>query len=115
MQDSKYSLPTLSMDKRRDELHDFTVDRVKEICGAKHIKVYGKTKDSLIKQLLGVEFPGEDYSRWREAVYHSPDGNGPADAAGPESLIRGTTEDAGRDHGKKSESSERDVECSPGW
>ena len=40
------------------------------------------------------------------------DGNSLAVAAGPESLVRGTTEDAGRDHGKKSESSEGDVRCS---
>ena len=51
------------MDERRDELCDelrgFTIDRIKELCSAKHIKVYGKTKDALIEQLLGVEFTGE--------------------------------------------------------
>ena len=51
------------MDERRDELRGFTIDRVKELCGAKHIKVYGKTKDVLIEQLLGVEFPGEGEAR----------------------------------------------------
>ena len=63
MQRSKYGLPTLSMDERRDELRGFTIDRVKKLCGAKHIKVYGKTKDVLIEQLLGVEFPGEGEAR----------------------------------------------------
>ena len=47
------------MDKRRDELHSFTIDHIKELCGANYIKVYGKTKDVLIELLLGVEFPGE--------------------------------------------------------
>lgn len=45
------------MEERRDELCGFTIDRIKELCGDKHIKVYGKTKDALIQQLLGVEFP----------------------------------------------------------
>ena len=80
---SKYSLPTLRMDERRDELHGFTFDRVK------HIKVYGKTKDALIEQLLGIEFPGEvgGSTADGERLYHSPDGNGLADAVGPESLV----------------------------
>ena len=55
MQLSKYGLPTLKMDERRDELRGFTIDRIKELCSAKHIKVYGKTKDALIEQLLEVE------------------------------------------------------------
>ena len=58
MQRSKYGLPTLSMDERRDELHGFTTDRVKELCGAKHIKVYGKTKDVLIELLYGHRVRG---------------------------------------------------------
>ena len=45
------------MDEKRKELQDFTIDRIKELCGAKHIKVYGKTKDALIEQLLGAEIP----------------------------------------------------------
>ena len=45
------------MDERRKELQGFTIDRIKELCGAKHIKVYGKTKDALIEQLLGAEVP----------------------------------------------------------
>ena len=92
------------MDERRDELRGFTIDQVKELCGAKHFKVYGKTKDILIKQLLEVEFPGEgEGSRWREAVNHSLVGDGPADATGSESLIRGTTEGPERDTGRNSE------------
>ena len=47
------------MDERREELRGFTIDRIKELCAAKHVKVYGKTKDTLIEQLLGSEFPGE--------------------------------------------------------
>ena len=34
-----------------------TIDCIKELCGAKHIKVYGKTKDAPIKQLLGAGGP----------------------------------------------------------
>ena len=90
------------MDERRDELRGFTTDWVKELCGAKYIKVYGKTKDVLIKQLLGVEFPGEG-SRRREAVNHSPIGDGPAGATGSDSLVRGTTEGPERDVGRSSE------------
>lgn len=47
------------MDERREELRGSTIDHIKELCGAKHIKVYGKTKDTLIEQFLGIEFPGE--------------------------------------------------------
>ena len=47
------------MDKKREELRGFTIDRIKELCDTKHIKVYGKTNDNLIEQLLGIEFPGE--------------------------------------------------------
>ena len=43
MQDSKYGLPTYtgrsSMDERREELRGFTIDRINEFCGAKHIRV----------------------------------------------------------------------------
>ena len=59
MQLSKYGLPTLRMDEKRDELRGFTIDRIKELCSAKHIKVYGKAKDALIEQLLEVESTGE--------------------------------------------------------
>ena len=45
------------MDEKRKELQGFTIDRIKELCGAKHIKVYGKIKDALIEQLLGAGRP----------------------------------------------------------
>ena len=45
------------MDEKRKELQGFTIDCIKELCGAKHIKVYGKTKDALIEQLLGAGGP----------------------------------------------------------
>ena len=47
-----------------------------------------------------------EYSRCREAVNHSPDGHGVADAAGPESMA---ADDAGRDDAKEPESPARDV------
>jgi hypothetical protein len=43
------------MEARREELRGFTVDRIKELCSKVHIKVYGKTKDELIEQLLEGE------------------------------------------------------------
>ena len=43
------------MEERREELRGFTVDRLKELCSKAHIKVYGKTKDELIEQLLESE------------------------------------------------------------
>jgi hypothetical protein len=60
--DSKYGRPTqrgefLKMDGKKKELQGFTIDRIKELCGEKHIKIYGKTKDALIEQLLGAEVP----------------------------------------------------------
>ena len=47
------------MDEKRKikELQGFTIDRVKELCDDKHIKVYGKTKDALIEQLLAAGGP----------------------------------------------------------
>ena len=45
------------MDERRKELQGFTIDFIKELCSAKNIKVYGKTKDILIEQLLVAEIP----------------------------------------------------------
>ena len=42
------------MDEKRKELQSFTIDRIKELCGDKHIKVYGKTKDALVEQLLAA-------------------------------------------------------------
>ena len=46
------------MDEKRKELQCFTTDRIKELCGAKHSKVYGKIKkDTLIEQLLGAGRP----------------------------------------------------------
>ena len=45
------------MDERRKELQCFTIDCIKELCVAKHIKIYGKTKDVLIEQLLVAEVP----------------------------------------------------------
>ena len=38
-------------------LSDLTIDCIKELCVAKHIKIYGKTKDILIEQLLVAEVP----------------------------------------------------------
>ena len=43
------------MEDRREELRGFTVDRIKELCSKVHIKVYGKTKEELIEQLLETE------------------------------------------------------------
>ena len=48
------------MKERREELIivcGFAIDCIKEFCGAKHIKVYGNTKDALVEKLLGTEFP----------------------------------------------------------
>ena len=47
------------MDERRAELRGFTTDHIKELCCAKHIKVYGRTKDAMIEQLLRIEFSDE--------------------------------------------------------
>ena len=46
------------MEERREELRGFTVDRLEELCSKVHIKVYGKTKDELIEQLLESESKG---------------------------------------------------------
>ena len=43
------------MEDERKELRGFTVDRIKELCYKVHIKVYGKTKDDVIEQLLETE------------------------------------------------------------
>ena len=45
------------------ELRGLTIDRVSELCGAKHIKVYGMTKDALIEQLYEVRGSTEDGER----------------------------------------------------
>lgn len=51
------------MEERIAELRGFTSNNIKELCGAKHIKVCGKTKDALIEQLLGTEFPSKDSTK----------------------------------------------------
>ena len=57
------------------------MDRIKELCSAKHVKVYGKSKDALIDQLLGVEFPGEagGHAAEEEESVSTVQHNGPAD------------------------------------
>ena len=45
------------MDEKRKELQGFTIDHIKDLCGDKHIKVYGRTKDALIDQLLAAGGP----------------------------------------------------------
>ena len=45
------------MDEKRKELQSFTIDCIKELCSDKHIKVYGKTKDALVEQLLAAGGP----------------------------------------------------------
>ena len=45
------------MEHRREELHGFMVDHIKELCSKVYIlrSIHGKTKDELIEQLLETE------------------------------------------------------------
>ena len=99
------------MDERREELHGFTVDRIKQLCMKVHIKSSGKTKEDLIAQLLEVEsreMPGAIGGETSSLSAQLLEMVMQIDAEGPASLARGTADETRGADGAKSAGSKRD-------